>query len=192
MIGIWLTALWADIKATVCAILAVIIALIIGAAAGAAVMAAHIEKQTADDAADMATKAAQTLTESVAAARQAQAAADAIQTQNAVSAVADRVRIVTRTQILIRKVPAYVTPKADAGCVVTAGFVRVHDAAASGAGLPDADDRSVADDAPSGVALSAIAETVAGNYGVCAANASQLIHLQDAVSAFQKTQGTSK
>lgn len=86
-----------------------------------------------------------------------------------------QIRTVTRT--LIQEVPVYVTPDADARCVVPAGFVRVHDAAAAGRPVPDP--AGLADDAPSGLELSAVAATVAENYGdVCAANARQLSDLQ--------------
>jgi hypothetical protein len=82
------------------------------------------------------------------------------------SALSDRqVQIQTVTRTLIEKVPTYVTAKADAGCVLPVGFVRLHDAAASGspAGLSGTSSGSI--DAPSGLALSAVAETVSVNYG---------------------------
>lgn len=79
---------------------------------------------------------------------------------------AERVRVVYRTQILTQEVPVYVTPKSDADCVVPLGFVRLHDAAASGdpASLPGPAGGSL--QAASGVPLSAVAATVIGNYGV--------------------------
>ena len=81
-----------------------------------------------------------------------------------------------RTQTLIREVPVYVTPDADNRCIVPVGFVRVHDAAAASGPLPEPS--SLADDAPSGVALSAVAATVAGNYGQYEAVSRQLTDLQ--------------
>lgn len=69
-------------------------------------------------------------------------------------------------QIVTREVPRYVTVKADAACSVPAGFVRLHDAAAGGR-VPDAPDATGSPDDPSGVPLSAVAATVAGNYGAC-------------------------
>jgi hypothetical protein len=56
--------------------------------------------------------------------------------------------------------------------------VRAHDAAASGdlSALSDASGR--ADDAASGVALSAVAATVVGNYGACRGDARRLSDLQ--------------
>lgn len=86
--------------------------------------------------------------------------------QRAQKALSDRqVQIQTVTRTLIEKVPTYVTAKADAGCVVPVGFVRLHDAAASGspASLSSASGGPV--EAPSGVALSAVTGTIAWNYG---------------------------
>lgn len=78
---------------------------------------------------------------------------------------------------ITREIPIYVTPKADAACAIPAGFVRLHDAAASGnpAGPPTGDP-----DAPAaGITLSCIAGTVADNYTRCHATATQLSALQD-------------
>lgn len=75
-----------------------------------------------------------------------------------------KAEIRTVTQTLIKEVPVYVTIESDRACVVPDGFVRLHDAAALGAAVPAAPGGSVA--APSGVPLSAVAETVAANYGV--------------------------
>lgn len=89
----------------------------------------------------------------------------------------DRVQTVyVKGETIVKEIPRYVPAQADAACTVPGGFVRLHDAAATGAQLdagpgdPDA--------APSGVALSAVAETVAGNYTACHANAEQLSALQ--------------
>ena len=91
-------------------------------------------------------------------------------------AAQDRVRTITRT--LIREVPVYVTPKADAGCVVPDGFRVLHDAAA--AGVPTAaEPAGESADAPSGLALSAVADTVTANYGICHATAERLRGWQD-------------
>lgn len=70
----------------------------------------------------------------------------------------------TVTKTLVKEVPKYVTVQADAKCVVPAGFVSLHDSAASGTpSLPVGAGRSL--DAPSGVELSAVAETLVTNYG---------------------------
>ena len=89
----------------------------------------------------------------------------------------DRVRVVREIGATITKeIPVYVTAKADAACPIPAGFVRVHDAAAQGVplGEPAGDP-----DAPAaGVTLSAVADTVAGNYTACHEAGAQLTALQ--------------
>ncbi|MDR3398742.1 MAG: hypothetical protein P4M06_14430 [Pandoraea sp.] len=74
----------------------------------------------------------------------------------------DRVReIRVKGDTIIKKVPVYVTAESDAACTVPVGFVRLHNAAANSA---PPDDPSDTDARPSGVALSAVAGTVADNY----------------------------
>lgn len=88
-------------------------------------------------------------------------------------------RIVTvykRGATITKEIPVYVSKAADAACVVPVGFVRVHDAGA--ANLPIAGGAGSANDAPSGVALSAVVDTVVDNYTDCHANAEQLKALQ--------------
>lgn len=89
----------------------------------------------------------------------------------------DRVRVVREVGATITKeIPVYVTAQADAACPIPAGFVRVHDAAAQGVplGEPAGDP-----DAPApGVTLSAVADTVAGNYTACHETGTQLTELQ--------------
>ena len=63
-----------------------------------------------------------------------------------------------------------------AACSVNRGFVRLHDAATAGDLPKPAGD---ADAAASGVALSAVAGTVADTYRICRENAEQLTALQD-------------
>ena len=71
-----------------------------------------------------------------------------------------------------------VSPAADARCVVPVGFVRAHDAAV--VGLPDiAAAAGQSDEAASGLELSAVARTVAGNYGACREAAEQVTGWQD-------------
>ena len=92
--------------------------------------------------------------------------------------VTERIRIVYvkqeaeikwRTKTITERVTEYVTAKDDAGCIINRGFARLHDAAASGT-LPGSP--AGTDGENSGVALSAVSETVASNYGtahLCAA-----------------------
>jgi hypothetical protein len=83
-----------------------------------------------------------------------------------VSAALERrkVEIRTVTQTLTKEVPVYVTVESDRACVVPDGFVRLHDAAAHGTAVPAAPGGPV--EAPSGIPLSAVAETMVANYGV--------------------------
>lgn len=77
-----------------------------------------------------------------------------------------RTEIQYRTKTLVKEVPVYVTVEADRACTVPVGFVRLHDAAASGSppGVPSG--AGGPNDAASGVQLSAVLSTVVGNYGV--------------------------
>jgi len=92
----------------------------------------------------------------------------------------DRVQTIReKGDTIIKEVTRYVPVQADVACVVPVGFVRLHDAAAAGTvPNPGAGD---ADAAPSGVALSAITGTVAGNYTDSHANSEQLSTLQQAL-----------
>jgi hypothetical protein len=97
----------------------------------------------------------------------------------------DRVQQVrTAGATIVKEVPRYVTVEADRACVVPVGFVQLHDAAA--AGVPPAAPGAGNPDAPArGLALSAVAETVAGNYTACHETSEQLIALQDYVRLTQ-------
>jgi len=94
----------------------------------------------------------------------------------------DRVQGVRATGATIAKeIPDNVTQKADAACTIPAGFVRIHDAAATGAA---ADTTAGDPDAPApGVTLSAVAATVADNYTTCHAIREQVIGLQDYINS---------
>lgn len=88
----------------------------------------------------------------------------------------DKIKVVReRGATIIKEVPVYVTAQADADCLINAGFVRLHDAAAGNAISLSP---GPADATPSGVALSTVAGTVADNYQRCHENAEQLIALQ--------------
>ena len=88
----------------------------------------------------------------------------------------DRVRIVReKGDTIIKEVPVYVPVQADAACTINRGFVRLHDAAAAGELPEPARD---ADAAATGIAISAVAGTVAANYQTCHENAEQLRALQ--------------
>lgn len=82
---------------------------------------------------------------------------------------------------ITKEIPKYVTVKADANCTIPVGFVSVWNAAATGGALPDAPGQS--NDAPSGVALSTVADTTAAGFTMCRATAEQLTQLQVWVKA---------
>ena len=111
--------------------------------------------------------------------RQAQA------TVKVVTRYVDRVRIVRENgDTIIKEIPVYVPVQADAACTINRGFVRLHDAAAAGELPEPARD---ADAAAAGIALSAVAATVAANYQTCHENAEQLRALQAWVSEMAST-----
>lgn len=68
---------------------------------------------------------------------------------------------------LQKEVPVYVTSLADSRCIVPRGFVQHHDAAAAAGPAPDPASSGGSVDADSGLALSAVAGTVAVNYAIC-------------------------
>ncbi|MDN4572673.1 hypothetical protein DBB29_03000 [Pandoraea cepalis] len=97
---------------------------------------------------------------------------DARANTKVVTQYVDRLReIRVKGDTIIQKVPVYVTKEADAACTVPVGFVRLHDAAAANLQPGDPGDADAGD---SGVALSAVAETVADNYTTCHAVVAQL------------------
>lgn len=85
---------------------------------------------------------------------------------DALAAELEQARAHTRTvtKTLTREVVNYVTPISNRACAIPLGFVRLHDAAAQSR-LPEAPGLDA--DAPGGVELAAVAETVAENYGTC-------------------------
>ncbi|MBD9478515.1 hypothetical protein [Pseudoxanthomonas sp. PXM02] len=92
----------------------------------------------------------------------------------------DRVETVyVAGKTITKEIPVYVTPEADAACTVPLGFVRIHDAAA--ANTPPEPAPGDPDAPAAGIALSAVAETVADNYTQYHALGEQLIGLQDYV-----------
>lgn len=107
-----------------------------------------------------------------AAARERQAQA----TVKVVTQYVDRVRVVReKGDTIIKEIPVYVPVQADAACTINRGFVRLHEAAAAGELPEPARDT---DAAAAGIALSAVAGTLAANYQSCHENAEQLRALQ--------------
>lgn len=99
-------------------------------------------------------------------------------TTAAVHEATAQAQIEWRTKTLIQKVPVYVTPEADAKCVVPVGFVLVWNGAIDGV-PPTAPGPGQSDDAPSGAALSDVASTAVSDIGTANQNAQQLADLQD-------------
>ena len=98
-------------------------------------------------------------------------------TVQVVTRYVDRVKVVReKGDAIIKEVPVYVPSEADAACAIHRGFVRLHDAAAANT-VPRA--AEPADASAAGIALSAVATTLADNYQRCHENAEQLIALQD-------------
>lgn len=75
---------------------------------------------------------------------------------------ARQAQIQTVTRTLIQKVKIYVPAPADAQCVISVGFMQFHDSAAAGLPVP----AGGPDETASGLKLSDVAATVAGNYGI--------------------------
>ena len=96
----------------------------------------------------------------------------------------DRVQVVReRGATITKEIPVYVTAHADAQCSIPLGFAWLHDAAA--ANLPVGESAGDPDAPAPGVTLSAVTETVAGNYGTAHEIREQLIALQDYVSGLE-------
>lgn len=93
------------------------------------------------------------------------------------------IRYVTRT--ILKEVPIYVSPESDARCTVPYGFVRLHDAAATG-NPPAPATAEQPNDAASGVDLSAVASTVVDNYGYTRELEQQVIGWQTWYTQVQK------
>lgn len=106
-------------------------------------------------------------------------------TVEVVTEYVDRIQTVRLAgQTIIKEVPVYVPAQADAACVLSRGFVRLHDAAATGS-IPDP--ASGPDASPAGIALSTVAGTVADNYQRCHENSEQLNALQAWVLEMKKS-----
>ena len=104
----------------------------------------------------------------------------AVITQDVGTAVETRrgeTRVVYRT--ITERIPVYVTAEIDRDYPVPVGFVRLHDAATRGSApaLPDGTGEPA--DAPSGVALSAVTDTVVENSAGCTDDRARLKGWQD-------------
>lgn len=116
---------------------------------------------------------------------QARAALTAQGRAQARAHAARQARTETQIRTVIEKVPIYVDAKSDAACILPWGFVRLLDAAASGAD-PDTVRAAIApgrpDDAASDVTLSEAVALLAADLGIARDNADRLTRLQAAAA----------
>ena len=108
-----------------------------------------------------------------------QKSADAVSYAAEKASIQKQQVIVTQTQTILRKVPVYVTAQTDKSFPLPCGFVRLHDAAASGADPASTPiPAGLADDAACPVKASDAAAIIAENYGQYRAVAQELTDLQ--------------
>jgi hypothetical protein len=101
----------------------------------------------------------------------------------------DRVRVVhDTTHTLQREIPSYVTPATDRAFPLPRGFVRLHDAAATGV-LPGP--ARTTDAEASDVTASRAAGVITANYGTCLAIREQLNAVLDRLEAQTSDHGAS-
>lgn len=112
-------------------------------------------------------------------AKDKQASADKVVLDGALKEAAEHVQIVTQTEVITREVIKHVK---DTSTCVTYGLVRVLDAATRGDDPGDlALPAGKSDDTCAPVTATALARSVAANYGIARDNAKQLNNLQDTV-----------
>lgn len=98
-------------------------------------------------------------------------------TTQVVTKYVDRVQIVKgKTNVIIKKVPEYITKESDAKCVINNGFVKLLDASAKNE-VPES--TGTTNDTPTNIKLSGVAESVTRNYGTYYEISEQLKSLQD-------------
>jgi hypothetical protein len=93
--------------------------------------------------------------------------------------LAAQARIVYVTRTLQKEVPGVITQQMDRSFPVSTGFVRLHDAAATGVDVSQiSDPAGRPDDAASDLKSSAVISTIIANYGAARGNAEELTALQ--------------
>lgn len=111
-------------------------------------------------------------------------AVSAVVTEKIVTQYVDKVKIVKeKGNVIIKEVPKYITKEHDAGCVIPKSFVLLHNSASRNE-IPDT--TGPIDDSASTTKLSAVIDTVAGNYTIYYETAEQLKALQDWVKQQEK------
>lgn len=98
-------------------------------------------------------------------------------TAQVITKYVDRVQIVKgKTNVIIKKVPEYINKESDSKCVVNTGFVQLLNASAKNE-VPEP--TGAANESPTKIRLSGIAENVSRNYGTYYEVVEQLKALQD-------------
>lgn len=83
------------------------------------------------------------------------------------------------TKTIIKEVKTYVTQQSDAACTIPAGFVWLHNQSLAGEAVGVAAGRPADVDAPTGLALSTVAATVADNNAECVERGAVIAAWQD-------------
>lgn len=95
--------------------------------------------------------------------------------ESAISGLREELQSASRTRVVVKEIPKYITVEADRACVVPLGFWRLHEGTIAGV-LPDTAGRP--DDSPSGIPISAVAETDVENILRCKEDRARLRALQ--------------
>jgi hypothetical protein len=92
----------------------------------------------------------------------------------------DKIKIVKeKGDVIIQKVPEFITVESNANCTIPNGFVRLHDA---GVQNTNPGEPRETDGAASGIALTAVTETVVQNYTTCNGFREHILSLQNALN----------
>jgi hypothetical protein len=91
----------------------------------------------------------------------------------------------THPVIRTKEVIKYVSTESDTRCIIPVGFVRLHNYAASGGSVSEADNGKQPNDSPAELALSSVGEVVAENYNRCLLEFEKIKALQETVRKFQ-------
>ena len=111
-------------------------------------------------------------------------AVSAVVTEKIVTKYVDKVKIVKeKGDVIIKEIPKYVTKESDANCVIPKSFVVLHNSASRNE-VPDT--TGPTDGTASTTKLSAVLETVVGNYTIYYNTAEELKALQDWVRQQEK------
>ena len=97
-------------------------------------------------------------------------------TNKVITKYVDNVKIVKgKTSVIIKKVPEYITKYADSKCIINTGFVELLNASSKNE-VPKS--TGIANETPTNIKLSGVAESVSRNYGTYYEVVEQLTSLQ--------------